>query len=109
MPEEKQTFVGTLILVSKKASAGDLDTLVMSDRRRPVAIMEDFSLMALRVDRLTDSAGALAEDDFPVSENSCGIRVSFDGVPGLGKIFDTLARRRIKWEWADIAEAIYQG
>jgi len=101
--------MGTLILVSKKASASELDTLVVSDRRRPHAIMEDYSLMALRVDRLADSAGALAEDDFPVSENACGLRVSFSGKTGLAKLFNTLSRRRIQWEWTDIADAIYQG
>jgi len=101
--------MGTLHIVSENIPAAALDALVMDRRRRPRAVMEDYSFMALRVDRLSDSARALRENRHPVSPTAGGIAVTFSGVERLGDILGVLTAGNIRWHMADIVDGVYQG
>jgi hypothetical protein len=101
--------MGTLLIISETASAQSLDALVMEEKRRPLAIMEDYSVMALRVNRLEESARALSERPHRIFRRPCGLEVVFDGLSQLGQVLSTLARHNIRWEWTDVAGGIYQG
>ena len=101
--------MGTLFIIPETASAASLDALVMDERRHPVAIMEDYSVMALRVNRLEESARALSERPHHVSRCSCGLEVVFDGLSQLRQMLGALTRHNIRWEWTDVADGFYQG
>ena len=65
--------------------------------------------MALRVDRLDESARVLKEENYSVSRGAFGLAVVFKGRQRLGHLINALARNNIFAEMTDIADSMYQG
>lgn len=101
--------MGKLFIIPETATGEAKDALVMDRRRRPLAVMEAYSLMALRVDRLDDCAAALGGARFTFAATACGIEVTFEDARRRSDLFLTLARENIRWEMADIVDGVYQG
>lgn len=101
--------MGTLKIVAETASDEQLNALIMTSKNRPLATMEDFSILALRVDRLQQGTRALADSNFTFSRSDCGIAVAYDSIDRLEALLNTLSRHNVRWEMTDIADSMYQG
>jgi len=101
--------MGIMQIVPETASAEELNALVMASEHRPLATMEDFSVMALRVDRLRETLRAVENGNYRWSGSLCGITVACDNIEQLDALLKTLAQHNIRWEMTDIAEGMYQG
>lgn len=74
----------------------------------PDNYMEDYSVLAVVVDRYQKSLKVLHNSGFTVQRLGAGSIISFVGSTGLGSMLQVLKTNRITYDYRDIAEAFYQ-
>ncbi len=75
----------------------------------PLFYMNDFSVLGLLVDDITQASEVLEEGGYQVDRHACSANVRFESNNHFKNIFDTLKENRIAFVMSDLVNCAYQG
>ena len=94
--------MGELMMVEKGAP-------VLEGVDLPLFYMNDFSVLGLVVQKLSQALKVLKTNGFTVTrQNNCA-RIRFHTRSEMDKLFETLNRHHVAYGTADLARQMYQG
>ena len=103
--------MGNILLLPREAQGDDPSRQLLVQQRLPVDYMSDFSILGIRVDRMSDAIRLLEKHRFDIiAQNHCSQAVVVTrGLQQVRELFRILDHSGFDYGFTDLADRIYQG